>query len=402
MECVVTYCDSPTMDPNNNGLKYNFTWDGNVVNLNDSVDYQCRDRHRHEGEWDEKHNATKNIKVTCGENGDFIYPDPWLQCSRTIICQDPGNSSEITRVYKTNTQNLEYNSVFKYSCDDKRKWLKHNDGFDQLEGEKETRCLWKKIFDDSNMTDLVCEIHHCRHPHDELGSHQPPPLENNLLLKAQTNWNVDFGDHVTYECPTGMHFENEEIDPTQTKIAVKCKGPVGEYETPFKLSNEWPNCTETVVCGNPPEPPVNGSRTWISPAIEDQETYDTKVIYACQDGSQFDTDGDGIGDSVTVEIRCQWNKQWFPYTELPTCIVTHCVEPFKIPSDSGLEELTPEWTPIYTYKHYQCKNHVDSVPTMFWETDRSRSTFKFYCNPTGYFTWKDWPKCLTGLPKHLI
>ena len=28
-----------------------------------------------------------------------------------------------------------------------------------------------------------------------------------------------------------------------------------------------------------------------------------QVRYGCQDGSQFDTDGDGLGDSVTIDIR---------------------------------------------------------------------------------------------------
>ena len=32
--------------------------------------------------------------------------------------------------------------------------------------------------------------------------------------------------------------------------------------------------------------------------------YSVQVRYGCQDGSQFDTDGDGAGDSVEVTIRC--------------------------------------------------------------------------------------------------
>ena len=35
------------------------------------------------------------------------------------------------------------------------------------------------------------------------------------------------------------------------------------------------------------------------------DTYNTRVQYRCQDGSQFDTDGDGEGDTPMVEIRCQ-------------------------------------------------------------------------------------------------
>ena len=31
--------------------------------------------------------------------------------------------------------------------------------------------------------------------------------------------------------------------------------------------------------------------------------YYVQVRYSCQDGSQFDTDGDGLGDSPTIDIR---------------------------------------------------------------------------------------------------
>ena len=31
----------------------------------------------------------------------------------------------------------------------------------------------------------------------------------------------------------------------------------------YNIPPTWPNCTETVVCGSPPEPTVNGSRIWV-------------------------------------------------------------------------------------------------------------------------------------------
>ena len=61
--------------------------------------------------------------------------------------------------------------------------------------------------------------------------------------------------------------------------------------------------------------------------------------YFCKDGSQFDTDLIEGGDAVSVEIRCQWNKVWFPYTTLPQCKITHCINPFPIPSDSNLQVM---------------------------------------------------------------
>ena len=107
------------------------------------------------------------------------------------------------------------------------------------------------------------------------------------------------------------------------------------------------------------------TRTWISSAVDNEETYNTSVMYQCPDGSQFDTNDDGVGDSVTVTIRCLWNKAWHPYPTIPPCIVTHCVEPFNIPDSTDLEELTSDWTLINTKKEYRCKNQIGNVTTKF-------------------------------------
>ena len=48
MECVVTSCDNPDMDPTTNGLNYNFYWDGELVPINDSIVYTCNSGHYHE------------------------------------------------------------------------------------------------------------------------------------------------------------------------------------------------------------------------------------------------------------------------------------------------------------------------------------------------------------------
>ena len=79
--------------------------------------------------------------------------------------------------------------------------------------------------------------------------------------------------------------------------------------------------------------------------------------------------------------------------------MTHCVEPFKIPEETSLEEVTAADTPINTAKQYRCKDSwgSDHTPRMFWESDRSQSTFEISCQDTGYFTWKEWPVCLTDI-----
>ena len=395
LECVLAYCDNPVSLPNSNGAKYNFTWDGALLtNLSQTIFYPCQDDHRLEGDTSSKSQAEGGLSVECGEEGEYLYPPTWPQCSSTVVCQDPGNTDLVLRTYKSGAD-LAYWSVLRYVCQDPRQWIKTAEASSSLSAALETRCEWRRTFP-LDGTSLVCQIHHCRHPHDEPGSHQPPPADHQLSLVEREDWDVGFSEEISYRCHPNTHIESEEIDPSQTSVSVSCLAGVGEFNTPVRQGGSWPNCTETVVCGQPPLPPVNGSRVWLSPGSELQETYNTNITYSCQDGSQFDTDGDGAGDSLSVTIRCQWNKQWAPHTSLPPCYVTHCVEPFNIPEETNLEEVSSAWTEINRNKEYQCKNNIAGVPTMFWTSDRSRSTWQLPCRPDGYFTWAEWPICLAG------
>ena len=396
LECVLTYCDNATSAPNS-PHNYNFVWTGAVVPINNYLTYPCNNNHRVEQDVDWKNNAAASTQVKCKSDGTFDYPDPWPQCSTTVTCSDPGNSDEITRSSANSVTPLQYDHQFKWKCDDPRKWIKlSTDSLDDLKSQIFKKCHWRKTYPIDG-TDLVCVIHHCMHPHDDPGKHDPPPTQNHISLVSQSSWTVQFGDYVVYECDSNHFIENDEADPTQTKINVTCIQDQGVYNTPVKQGKTWPNCTETVVCGQPPDPAVNVTRTWLWGAADNQETYNTYVKYRCQDGSQFDTDADGVGDSVEVTIRCLWKKTWHPYPTIPPCIVTHCVEPFKIPDYTDLEEVTSAWTPINQDKHYRCKNQIGNVATMFWESDRSKSTFEIPCNTDGYFTWLEWPTCLTDI-----
>ena len=395
LECVLAYCDNPVSLPNSNGANYNFTWDGALLtNLSHTIFYPCLDNHRLENDTISKYDADAGVSVVCGVEGEYLYPSSWPQCSPSVTCQDPGNSSHVLRTYQSGS-GLAYWSVLRYVCEDPRKWIKAAES-SSLTAALETRCEWRKTFP-LDGSSLVCTIHHCRHPHDEPGNHQPPPPENKISLVERNNWDVGFGENILYRCDSNTFIESEEIDPGQTELAVACLVDVGEYDTPVRQGNSWPNCTETVLCGPPPLPPVNGSRAWLPPSTEPGETYNTTITYSCQAGSQFDRDGDGAGDSLSLTIRCQWNKLWSPHhQELPPCYVTHCVEPFNIPEETNLEEVTSAWTEINKNKEYQCKNSIAGVHTMFWQSDRSRSTFELPCQPDGYFTWKEWPTCLSG------
>ena len=60
-----------------------------------------------------------------------------------------------------------------------------------------------------------------------------------------------------------------------------------------------------------------------------------------------------------------------------------------------------EWTSVYTNKEYECENKQGDTPTMFWEADRTKSTFSMYCKEDGFYDFVDqrenWPTCLEDI-----
>ena len=97
----------------------------------------------------------------------------------------------------------------------------------------------------------------CGHPHSDPGSHSPPPPEYHITLQKKDNWNIPFNSSVRYVCDEGTWIENDTLlHPRDTYLDVHCLHVVGTYDLP----KEWPNCTHTVNCGQPPHPTVNGSR----------------------------------------------------------------------------------------------------------------------------------------------
>jgi hypothetical protein len=71
------------------------------------------------------------------------------------------------------------------------------------------------------------------------------------------------------------------------QVYVQCLSASGTYRTPLISNNyvynvsltaaslfqngRWPNCTQTVLCGQPPNAPVNGSIQWLNGANTFQE-----------------------------------------------------------------------------------------------------------------------------------
>jgi hypothetical protein len=417
LECVLAYCDNPTTAPNSDGTNHNFVWNGNVVPLNNIVQYPCKSGMRIQNETSYKYEATSYSKVKCGSDGEFRYPT-WPQCSISVSCPDPGNSDGVNRTYLSGS-NLAYNSTFQYKCTDPRKYIKIAGSGNALASYLTNRCQWRKSYP-VNGTQLACTIHHCAHPHSHPGKHDAPATELHLSLVtpggwSDDNWHTPFGAKIVYKCDGNRFIEISnpvEIDPTKNQIEVQCKSTLGIYKTPVALGGSWPNCTKTVNCGPPPNKPTNGfinakpgfdgTVTWLNGAPNGRDTYNTSVEYACAKGSKFDTDGSGSGDTLTLSNRCQWDKVWSPYnTTLPPCLVTHCIEPFSLPYDTFLEEDSSSWTLVTDMKKYRCKDQkIDGNHTRFWESDRTKSTFELLCKPDGSYAFDNkrssWPTCIKG------
>ena len=65
-------------------------------------------------------------------------------------------------------------------------------------------------------------MHHCRHPHDDEGSHAPPDPALQLLLAARTSWDVSFSQNITYTCQPGTWLESVgSANPTEDSLEVK-------------------------------------------------------------------------------------------------------------------------------------------------------------------------------------
>ena len=362
------------------------------------------------GNLDGKFHSGSNSRTTtrCGDPRDDGFPLEGRRKKRAV---------EYT--FETSGTSLTYKSMISYHCSDPRQYI-----YQASQQEAQLRyseCQWKKKFT-VNVTELECRIHHCSHPHLHPGSHEPPPSENNLNLLTPFNhwtlahWHISFGSQITYVCPANQFFEEPDpvvVSPVQRSLDVECL-TTGTYAIPPNTQYpKWPNCTATVRCGQPPPKPVDGaingtfgfdgSIEWLYDAPDLQDTYDTWVEYRCANGSQFDTNDDGLGDEVFLRSRCQWDKTW-SLPALPPCYVTQCVLPFPLPADTYLEEITNAWTDVDSKKEYRCQNNTGGVATMFWESDRTKSTFSMHCKPDGTYDFngarETWPTCLTGKNMH--
>jgi len=344
--CKITHCLQPATP--GDSLNFNFTWDKQPVKVDDYYTYNCESGKVLESGTRNRSEALNHISVKCKTDGEYEYPQIWPQCSETISCGSPPEAlaNGTIKWIKGVENNTFYENKIEYTC-------KPGSQFILVDGHRmnhRIECLWNKIWDPLPLP--TCEITNCL-----------KPITPQELLNFNFTW------------------DNNLID--------------GSYVYP----SPWPQCSETVSCGEPPPVPVNGSHEWLL-GNDQVELYDTHILYKCVRGSKFDTDNDGIGDSDNITINCQWRKVWSPWPILPKCIITHCVDPLPIPKDSNLEEVNSGWVAINTKKWYQCADKLENGShTKFFESDRSKSSFSMTCQPNGLFKFvnlrENWPTCLS-------
>ena len=283
--------------------------------------------------------------------------------------------------------------LLRWKCEDRRYLIKVKE--DDVNPPAETitaSCLWYKNYS-LIPTQLECILTYCDNATD---------LPNDNGANYNFTWDgnvIPLNTDIIYPCMDGMHVENDTYHKEEASnvSVVHCAS-----DGHLKYPDPWPQCSEDIFCGEPPLPPTQGgSRFWVV-GDEGDDSYNSYVSYRCLNGSEFDTDGDGAGDTIEISISCRWNKTWDPWPILPPCYITDCIDPFPIPADTFLEEVSATWTRVNSSKEYRCQGMGDDgVHTRFFESDRTVSEFSQFCKPDGQLDFIDvrvnWPTCLEGL-----
>ena len=294
-----------------------------------------------------------------------------------------------------------------WECKDRRYLIKLINSTDEPVRRLYATCDWYEKYD-ILPTDLECVLTFCDN------ATLLPNISNNYAL----DWNnteeslILLNQDLVYPCMEDMKLENNTSykENATSYSLVRCG-----MDGMFRYPDTWTLCSDTVQCGQPPNATDAGYRTWVLGGyygvmgLEDDlvvgdDYYLAEVEYGCVNGSQFDTDNNGFGDSYRIINKCLWNQTWSPYPELPDCKITHCVDPFDIPDHTMLEEKihnTVSWTRVGQNKTYRCQGILDDgTHTRFFEHDRSLSEFNMLCLPDGTFDFdnktENWPVCLEG------
>ena len=388
LTCFPMFCDNPSNESNSLN-NYNFTWDGNLVPVGDTLRYDCKTDMNLERLSEMKEDTPSFIDVTCSNTGEFDYPN-WEQCSEITYCGEPlAASSNGTRQWMIGEEPDDvYGTTILYGCVNGSKFDIDDDAIGDY-AHLNVYCRWNKQW--LPWSPLPpCIITHCVDPFS---------IPNDTyIIEVDSAW-TPINSSKWYECADKFnetHTRYFETNRSITSFSMMCM-----EDGSFNFVNErenWPTCLDTVFCGAPPNATENGKLVWLY-SEDGTDEYLTSVRYECVNGSQFDTNNDTIGDSFYIYNVCLWNKNWAPWPVLPPCVITHCVEPFLPPEDTFLEEKNSVWTPINLEKWYECAEKSENGNhTRFFESDRSITSFSMTCKEDGTFDFVNerdkWPTCL--------
>ena len=263
--CEIKFCDNLTLPEDSKN--FNYTWDGNLININTNVAYPCDTNMALENaNVQYKTQSDPYFNVLCNSTGEMVYPNEWPQCLSTVECVDPYSFTIPNDIFTTWTinQTVEYGNQVTWKCKDRR-YLIRPTGTTTTYGYLNGYCYWKKEY--SYYPDqLECILTYCDN------ATEAPNMTHNYAFSWDNNViHIDHSYH--YPCKPGMRIENDTDTKYQASeyAVVRC-GSDGYLRYP----DPWPQCSETVHCGSPPDAPVNGSRTWLN-GQENQDTYATNI-----------------------------------------------------------------------------------------------------------------------------
>ena len=334
--CVITHCVDSFPIPSDAYMEeVTAEW----TPINEQKIYECAEKlsDGNHTRFFETNRSITEFEMLCQPDGTFEFVNErqnWPTCLDTVFCGTPPameNGSKLVWTNENKNGSEEYTTQIRYECINGSQF----DTTDDAVGDSfyiYNKCKWNKTW--APYPSLPpCIITHCVDPF--------VPPDNTFMIESTPAWtpiNTDKWFECSDKAVNGSHTRFFETDRSLSSFAMTCK-PDGQFDF-VDVRENWPTCLDTVHCGQPPSATEDGFMEWLN--TEEQganfsyyyDNYLAKIRYKCINGSQFSTNGDEYGDSISVEIQCLWNKQWDPWPELPKCYITHCVDPFDIPGMS--------------------------------------------------------------------
>ena len=72
LECILTFCDNATEEPNSNGANYNFTWNGWRIPIDTFITYPCQNNMAVENTTKWKNMSSTESQVYCDPSDGML------------------------------------------------------------------------------------------------------------------------------------------------------------------------------------------------------------------------------------------------------------------------------------------------------------------------------------------